>query len=116
MGYLGCGSLLDRAPSMWASREGEVPVPGCPERADHPASRYPEGIECPVLSGHPACRHPEMMGIQLEGTLRRRDTSPVGVLRVGIWGPVLQLGSVMLSHETLGGQMGSGLVEESESP
>lgn len=59
-----------RAPSMWASREGGVPMPGCPERADHPASRYPEGIEHPVLSRHPACRHPEMMGIQLEGILR----------------------------------------------
>lgn len=55
-------------------REGEVPMPRCPERADHPVSRYPEGIECPVLSGHPACRHPEMMGIQLEGTLRGWDT------------------------------------------
>lgn len=59
VGYLVCGFQLDRAPSMWASREGEVPVPGCPERADHQASRYPEGIECPVLSGHPACKHPK---------------------------------------------------------
>lgn len=77
-------------PSMWASREGEVPMPGCPERADHPASRYPEGREDPVLSGLPAFRHPEMMGIQFEGTLRGWDTEPVGVLRVGILRPVLQ--------------------------
>ena len=90
VGYLVCGPQLDRAPSMWASREGEVPMPGCPERTDHPASRYPEGREDPVLSGLPAFRHPEMMGIQFEGTLRGWDPEPVGVLRVGILRPVLQ--------------------------
>lgn len=43
-----------------------------------------------------------MMGTQLEGTLRGWNTQSVGVLRVGILRLVLQLGSVVASHEILG--------------
>lgn len=70
-------------------------MPGCPGKAEHPDRGHPEGRKYLVLS--PACRHPEMMGTQPEGISRAWNTSPVGVLR-----PVLQLGSVMASHETLG--------------
>lgn len=88
-------------------------MPGCPKRTEHPDRSHPEEREYPVLSL--ACRHPEMVGTRPEGTSRGWNAWPVGILRVEVLRPVLQLGSVMASQETLG-EIGSGLVGKTESP